>query len=477
MLNTMFASMMIMIGLCALNVTAVEKPTSLDGSCGTEGCHADYSQKDHVHAPVELGDCKSCHEPVDAKEHTFSLARQGRDLCESCHLDQATQTHVHGPLTTGDCTQCHDPHAGSTPSLLVTETVDQLCANCHKIAENANYLHGPVAVGECSICHEPHSSEHENLMSVPPKDLCASCHTITMDELAKFDFIHEPAKGDCAGCHNPHGADNSSLLKADPPEMCYECHQEIKEIAENAEFKHSVVSEGESCLKCHTPHASTVKYLMKSDPFDLCMSCHDKPIGMDKENVLPSFMDQVEGKKSLHGPVAEKDCSGCHTAHGSDHFRLLAKDYPPQFYAPYAEENYELCFSCHSNEMAVTEKTDKLTEFRNGNQNLHFLHVNKDRRGRTCRACHQTHASDLPKHIRETVPYGRWELPVKFTKTETGGSCTPGCHKVKDYDRTTPVDYTMVAPVKKAEPVKEKDVPNDVEKPDNEPQTPLDESA
>jgi hypothetical protein len=66
---------------------------------------------------------------------------------------------------------------------------------------------------------------------------------------------------------------------------------------------------------------------------------------------------------------------------------------------------------------------------------------------------------------------------VKFTKTETGGSCTPGCHKVKDYDRTTPVDYTMVAPVKKAEPVKEKDVPDDVEKPDNEPQTPLDESA
>ncbi|MHC5117218.1 MAG: cytochrome c3 family protein, partial [Planctomycetota bacterium] len=185
MLNKTVASMMIFMSMCALNGMAVEKPTSLDGSCGTEGCHADYSQKDHVHAPVELGDCKSCHESVDAKEHTFSLARQGRDLCESCHLDQATKTHVHGPLTTGDCTQCHNPHAGSSSSLLVTETVEQLCANCHKIAENANYLHGPVAVGQCSVCHEPHSSEHENLMSVPPKELCASCHTITMDELEK----------------------------------------------------------------------------------------------------------------------------------------------------------------------------------------------------------------------------------------------------------------------------------------------------
>lgn len=468
MLSKTIAPMIIFV-LCAMSVMAAEKPTTLEGSCLAADCHADYSQKAHVHAPVELGDCKSCHEVADEQKHTFKLARKGRDLCESCHLDQASKSHVHSPLNTGDCTQCHDPHAGSTASFLLTESVDQLCAKCHTVAKDAKYLHGPVAVGQCSMCHEPHSSDHENLMSVEPKELCASCHTITMDELAKFEFIHEPAKGDCAGCHNPHGADNPSMLKGTPPEVCYACHEEIKKTAENAAFKHSPVIEGESCLKCHTPHASTVKYLMKKDPFDLCLSCHDKPVGIDKDHVLPSFLDQVEGKKNLHGPVAEKDCSGCHTAHGSDHFRLLAKDYPPLFYAPYAEENYELCFSCHSKEVAVTERTDKLTEFRNGTQNLHFLYVNKDRRGRTCRACHQTHASDLPKHIRESVPYGRWELPVQFTKTETGGSCTPGCHKVKDYDRKTPVDYAAPAPTKKVEPVKDKEPSGDAEKPENDP--------
>jgi len=29
-------------------------------------------------------------------------------------------------------------------------------------------------------------------------------------------------------------------------------------------------------------------------------------------------------------------------------------------------------------------------------------------------------------------------LPIKFTKTETGGSCEVGCHKKKYYDRVEP---------------------------------------
>ena len=36
-----------------------------------------------------------------------------------------------------------------------------------------------------------------------------------------------------------------------------------------------------------------------------------------------------------------------------------------------------------------------------------------------------------------------WDLPINFSKTETGGSCSPGCHIVKDYDRQTAVDYTV----------------------------------
>ena len=138
----------------------------------------------------------------------------------------------------------------------------------------------------------------------------------------------------------------------------------------------------------------------------LCESCHNEPVKTEDGKTVPSFTAQIQNKKSLHGPVAQKDCSGCHATHGSEHFRLLVKDYPPVFYAPFSVDNYALCFSCHPQSLVLTERTSDLTEFRNGDLNLHYVHVNKAPRGRTCRSCHATHASDLPKHIRETVPYG-----------------------------------------------------------------------
>ena len=106
------------------------------------------------------------------------------------------------------------------------------------------------------------------------------------------------------------------------------------------------------------------------------------------------------------------------------------------------ESDYKLCFTCHSEDLVLTKETHDLTNFRNGDLNLHYLHVNKSRRGRTCRSCHATHASNLPNHIRKSVPYGMWELPIQFEKTETGGGCKPGCHLSFTYNREKPVDYT-----------------------------------
>jgi hypothetical protein len=39
------------------------------------------------------------------------------------------------------------------------------------------------------------------------------------------------------------------------------------------------------------------------------------------------------------------------------------------------------------------------------------------------------------------------------------------------------VDYTVVVPVKKTEPVKEKSVPNDAKKPEDKSETPAEENA
>ena len=420
---------------------AVDKPTTAQKSCVTKECHISFGKKAVVHGPVGLGDCKSCHKPVDPAKHTFEPSRKGRDLCEFCHLEQADKKNVHGPLKDGNCMKCHDPHSSDHKALLPSATIADLCYKCHETGKKAAFPHGPVAVGECSICHDSHSSDHKKLLTMDPKELCFSCHVITKEELTEFEHVHEPAKGNCFGCHDPHGADNRVLLKAQAPELCYPCHEDIKKLAEESKHKHNVVGEPGGCLKCHTPHASTVPSGLKQVAMDLCLSCHDKPVGLDKENVMKPFTDEVAGKKFMHGPVGQKDCEGCHTTHGSDHFRLLKKEYPPQFYSPFKKSNYDLCFSCHEETLVQTAETASLTDFRNGSSNLHYLHVNKDRRGRTCRSCHATHASNLPKHIRKSVPYGVWDLPIQFAKTETGGSCKPGCHVPYAYDRNQAVEY------------------------------------
>ena len=57
-------------------------------------------------------------------------------------------------------------------------------------------------------------------------------------------------------------------------------------------------------------------------------------------------------------------------------------------------------------------------------------------RGRTCRACHEVHASQQDHHIREGVPYGPkgWMLKINYTKLPTGGSCAKTCHAPKAYN-------------------------------------------
>jgi predicted CXXCH cytochrome family protein len=70
-------------------------------------------------------------------------------------------------------------------------------------------------------------------------------------------------------------------------------------------------------MHCHTPHASTIQYGLKDAPMALCMSCHDKPVGVSKDEVMAALTDEITDKKFLHGPVAQKDCKGCHVSHGT----------------------------------------------------------------------------------------------------------------------------------------------------------------
>ena len=60
-----------------------------------------------------------------------------------------------------------------------------------------------------------------------------------------------------------------------------------------------------------------------------------------------------------------------------------------------------------------------LTGFRDGDVNLHYLHVNREEKGRTCRTCHEMHGSDLPNHMASGVPVRGLQL----------GDAHPVCEK------------------------------------------------
>ena len=217
--------------------------------------------------------------------------------------------------------------------------------------------------------------------------------------------------------------------------MCAKCHEEVVKKANEFTVKHPPVVGENGCVGCHSPHGSNNPAMLKGTPKDVCLGCHNSSMKSHSKDIKTLLGKNTD----WHGPVRDGNCPGCHQPHGSNNFRLLKSPYPEKFYSAFDMENYALCFTCHEPTLVTEQYTKTLTGFRDGDRNLHYLHVNKQERGRTCRSCHEVHASQHPRHIRDTVPYGSWDMPITFEKTENGGSCQPGCHGGKAYDRKSAV--------------------------------------
>lgn len=419
--------------------------------CVTSECHANIKSTKVLHGPVNVNACDACHKVTDEKAHRFALLRPKNETCTFCHkMDLAEKSIMHKPVTTGDCLPCHNPHGGSTGKFLRSTSMADLCNQCHKdVVAGKKMVHGPVAAGACEACHQPHAAPYPKLLVAPGKQLCLNCHKEMSDQLKTARVVHKPvAEGECSQCHDPHASDYVKQTKAPTAQLCTSCHEHdaIKQAITDSKYKHSIVTADQACLNCHTAHGGSMAKLMKNEPVKVCLNCHAKEIKVDSTRTVASVAEIADPQQIKHGPIQNGNCSGCHKVHGSDISRLLAKEYPNTFYQPFELEKYDLCFSCHDKQLVLLDKTKGLTGFRDGDRNLHYVHVNIADRGRTCRACHETHASRQPLHIRDSVPYGKWKLPIGFEKTATGGSCSPGCHRPYGYDRENPKAATLPSP-------------------------------
>lgn len=241
----------------------------------------------------------------------------------------------------------------------------------------------------------------------------AECHS----SLGDTANVH-PAELLCDSCHVATGASHPGSGKGaftSVPGICLECHDNLAQ----KKSTHAPVREG-NCMTCHNPHAGIPKLLGKARE-DMCRDCHQDLV--------------EEGMTVKHEPFAENDCLACHQPHQSDFAKLLGKGYSDVNLIDYTEDAYALCFSCHDADLLQFPDTSFATGFRDGDRNLHYLHVNRPLRGKSCRLCHAAHSSSMPKLMLTTTMYGKWKMPVGFEKSASGGSCTPGCHKPVTYDR------------------------------------------
>lgn len=433
-------------GWSAVPAAAEPTPRDFTQGCTASGCHDGFAKLKVVHSPVQGDACDDCHDAVgDKPAHRFKLKAEGAALCSNCH-DAFSGKHAHAPAKEGQCTACHNPHASAHDALL-RDTPGKVCGECHEdVLEGRRYLHGPAAAGACTSCHAAHASEHAHLLLADTRGLCLKCHDAMKDRLAAPAKVHSPVDGDCTDCHDAHGAGNTSMTKEASPALCFTCHDDVASAVNDAKVRHSAVSAGAACGACHDSHASANGKLLRTAERAMCLSCHGKAIE-GGGRTIPGFEKMLADNAVHHSPIDNGECTPCHReVHGGSHFRLLAGAYPATLYVPYAEKEFGLCFECHEAQAFASAETDDATGFRNGKQNLHYLHVARQTKGRTCRACHDVHASSKPHLIAEAVPFGAWQIPVGFTPAAEGGSCAPGCHRPYRYDRATPVVNLAPAP-------------------------------
>lgn len=205
-------------------------------------------------------------------------------------------------------------------------------------------------------------------------------------------------------------------------QACLECHPKLGD----QKYKHADAEK--KCSTCHISNGKTHPlqgekgFNLAAPTPDLCYNCHE------------DIRKLAHSSTWSHAGISKSGCSCCHMTHGSPNPHLLQGTYREELYATSNKENFLVCFTCHNGDLLLEETTKTATGFRDGDKNLHFLHI-QGSKTRTCTSCHNVHGSMNPRLIAEKVPFGKWEMPIQFHYSDNGGSCTPGCHSEKTYKR------------------------------------------
>jgi len=416
--------------------------------CVSAACHGSLRGGGVTHAAGRLVQgCDQCH-AADAGGHTYALVAKGATLCLTCHETITNHSPAHEKAMGGDdCLACHAGHGprGGAAMVAAGGGAKRACLACHVMTEGA-VKHGPFAAGRCETCHTPHGERAAEMLlaagGAKAASVCTACHAGAGYGERMAASPHRELAGGCAACHEPHAAAGKKLLAGPSRAVCLGCHEEISKTIVAAGGKggstHGPVMETEGCVRCHDAHGAGgvggvagAAMLRGAEP-GLCLECHGKPVKMAGGRVIAAMGVAEPG--AAHQTGGHSTCSGCHSVHGAVQQHLLAGSNEKLPLGEFDGGKFGLCFGCHD---AGLVRVAAATGFRDGERNLHGVHVAGEGTSRGCVACHSTHGEGEPRLMVRKVNYqgSGWGMPMGFVVTEQGGRCGTACHEAMEYSR------------------------------------------
>ena len=398
----------------SLYVDGKKFATSVHGSFGCTGCHADLEGKELPHEKPARVKCGTCHA---TEQEQYARSLHGKAIAR-------------GDPLAPSCVNCHGNHdivpVKDSRSAVAPLKVPFICGQCHQegtpvsrnrpipqdnILENySESIHGEALLKKglsvapnCATCHTahlilPHTDPASSINRRNIAATCTKCHSqietvhrkIIRGELWEKQANVLPA---CVDCHQPHKIRNVFYELGMANADCMRCHADQKlrrardgrsmyvNIDEVNHSRHSLEGlKKVACSQCHSEvNASRVRPCETITHEVDCTACHDE-IG---KLYVGSIHGQLAGKNNPNAP----SCKECHGTHG-----VLGKQDPQS--PTFAVNVPGLCARCHreGNKAAVRYTGTQHEIIANYTESIHgTLLKNGLTVTATCTSCHTAH--------------------------------------------------------------------------------------
>jgi len=398
----------------SLYVDGKKFATSIHGSFGCTGCHADLEGKELPHEKPARVKCGTCHA---TEQEQYARSLHGKAIAR-------------GDPLAPSCVNCHGNHdivpVKDSRSAVAPLKVPFICGQCHQegtpvsrnrpipqdnILENySESIHGEALLKKglsvapnCATCHTahlilPHTDPASSINRRNIAATCTKCHSqietvhrkIIRGELWEKQANVLPA---CVDCHQPHKIRNVFYELGMANADCMRCHADQKlrrardgrsmyvNIDEVNHSRHSLEGlKKVACSQCHSEvNASRVRPCETITHEVDCTACHDE-IG---KLYVGSIHGQLAGKNNPNAP----SCKECHGTHG-----VLGKQDPQS--PTFAVNVPGLCARCHreGNKAAVRYTGTQHEIIANYTESIHgTLLKNGLTVTATCTSCHTAH--------------------------------------------------------------------------------------